>query len=197
MPPGLEWGWVCHKLETPRAELHLNEVLGGDEGTKEPSSLQHIVTNVCVHVRVRAHVCVCVLRLIPFSSSCIHQRIRGQGRPLPRVVSTSWQLTAFRAPLPTSQDFAHSLPRRLCGAMLILLPQMKMSSQLLPMPLMADPSLEEKSAVVQPLTSEAPSGTMAEEDFCSLPAGQGHPDRARQPEWGVRNEQGTSCPDTC
>lgn len=43
--------------------------------------------------------------------------------------------------------------------MLILLPQMRMPPQLLQMPLMADPSLEEKSAVVQSLTSEAPSGT--------------------------------------
>lgn len=61
---------------------------------------------------------------------------------------------------------------------------------------MADPSLEEKSVVVQSLASEAPYETMTEAAFCSLPAGPGHPDRVRQPEWGVRTGQGTSCPET-
>lgn len=131
------------------------------------------------------------MRIIPFSSSYIHQR--GRDGPSPGWCLTSWQLAAFPAHLP--RCLAHSLPRRLCGAMLILLPRIKMSSQLLQTPLMADPSLEEKSAV-QPLTSEAPSGTTAGEDCCSLPAGQRCPDRTRQPARGVRAVRGASCPDT-
>lgn len=52
------------------------------------------------------------------------------------------------SPAHLPRCLAHSLPRRLCGVTLIPLLQMKMSSQLLPTPLIADPSLEERSAVV-------------------------------------------------
>lgn len=136
---------------------------------------------VQVHTRVRAaSFSFITMRLIPFSSSFIHQR--AGSAPLLGGVYFLATGNVQGSPAHLSRHLAHSLPRRLCDAMLILLPQMKMSSQLLQMPLTADPSLEEKTAVVQPLTSEAPSGTMAEEEFCRFPAGQGCPDRARQPE---------------
>lgn len=146
---------------------------------------------VCVYVYVcaRMHACKCTQESEQQASihhdeansifQFLHPSEAGSAPPVGGVYFLA-TCNVQGSPAYLPRHLAHSLPGRLCDAMLILLPQMKMSSQLLQMPLTADPSLEEKTAVVQPLTSEAPSGTMAEEEFCRFPAGQGCPDRARQ-----------------